>query len=140
MNGHASDLDLRVQGATVMGAAGPVEIEDARVYGSGMVSMQDDRMSFLSGTLAGVARLQADEVQATDLLPGYLENIDMDDATATVRFDLSHVDEITQREGAPLVITGAQGRVAGDVSIENIDADVSAQPFDRGLSPGREGL
>lgn len=139
MQGHASSLDARVTGATIAGPAGPVELEEARLFGSGVLAMEGGRISFLGGPLSGAARLTADAQHVPDLFPGYLEDIDADGGQASFRFDLEHVDRLEHGGGLPLSLEGARGRIGGDISLDALSARISAEPFDSGVAPEDDG-
>ena len=77
---------------------------------------------------------------ANDVLSGYLEDIQIEGATATFRFVLDHVDEIRHGGDEPTIVSGLHGRIAADVTIEDLDTEISDSSITVGPRPGREGL
>lgn len=131
--GQAKRFDARLIDVVMPTAAGDVMVSDARLQGQGVIILDGDHIAFLRGPLAGKAVVSADELELKNVFPGYLENISSEDGTATLQFDLEHVERVEHGPEMPFVLKGARGRVGGAVRLENLDADVEADPLRSGI-------
>lgn len=133
ISGLATELDARMSDLDVKSPVGLVHLDEARLMGSGVLSIAGDTMSFVDGKLSGAARMSTEGLNIGDVFPGYLEDILVKDGKATFQFDLDHVGRLSHSPGDPFELTGTKGRLGGNVSIDDVQARIAAKPFDSGV-------
>jgi hypothetical protein len=133
LQGLLQDMDVRLGRLDVSTGAGPFRIEDARLLGSGTLSLDGGEFTLLGGQVRGAASVRADRLDLGDLLPGYLTDLVVEGGRGTFGFDLSRLDRVGRDGAGRFVLEGPEGGVAGEVRIEGLGAALDANPFDSGV-------